>query len=159
MPHTCTSRRLPWEDRWAQPRLEQLIEPIASDPAEAFQSLMSQIESLDRVHRGLTWYGPAWKWTIEYQLANTGGEDLGVMCYLVPSATSPVVCVPLTDQVIEHLPMRRINRFIRNGIRSAKCPVTIHWAIWRLSASFEVVHLMDLIKRKHKIIFAPPKTN
>ena len=156
--HSCIRRRLPWEDRWAQPSLDQLVDPIESQPAEAIQSLMAQIEGLDRVHRSVTWYGPAWKWTIEYQLVNEAGQDLGVLCYVVPSTASPVVCVPMTVSVIERLPMRRLNRFIRNSVRSAKCAVAIHWALWNLNTPAEVVHLMDLIKRKHKLVSAPPET-
>ena len=155
--HIAAKTRLPWEDRWIEPELSQLVKPIEDQQRRAFSTLISNIDDMERVDRTLTWYGPAWKWTIEYQLLNTSGESMQVLAYLVPSNSGPLVCVPLTGKVIEQLPMRRLNKFIRNGIRSAKCAVKIHWAVWNLSASTEVTHLMDLMKRKHKITLGLPK--
>ncbi len=157
MPQDHLTRRLPWEDRWAEPTLDQLMEPIVPQPRKALKTLMEQVEELGQVERSVTWYGPAWKWTLEYLLQDEQGADLNVLCYLVPSTASPVICVPLTEDVVERLPMRRLNRFIRNGIRSAKCAVSIHWAVWNLTAVAEAGHLMDLIKRKHKILSTPAK--
>jgi len=153
---TATKTRLPWEDRWSEPELNQLVKPIDDQPRRAFSTLISNIDGLERVGRALTWYGPAWKWTIEYQLLGQNGEAVQVLAYLVPRNSGPLVCVPLTNNVIGHLPMRRLNKFFRNGIRSAKCAVEIQWAVWNLSASTEVIHLMDLIKRKHKILLGLP---
>jgi hypothetical protein len=148
---TATKRHLPWEDRWHEPQVEQLFPPIQEQPRRALKGLMSDIEKLGKFVREVCWYGPAWKWTIEYRVPDQNQVE-HVLCYLVPSSAGPLVCVPFSDDVIAQLPMRRLNKFVRNGIRSAKCAVAVHWATWNLTASTEAGHLTDLVKRKHKII-------
>ena len=98
--HTATHRRLPWEDRGSEPEMGQLVHAIDEQPRRAFKSLIAHIDDLERVGRSLTWYGPAWKWTIEYQLLDTEGRGMQVLAYLVPGNTGPLVCVPLTLSLI-----------------------------------------------------------
>jgi hypothetical protein len=65
-----------------------------------------------------------------------------------------VICIPLRPETVEKLPLKRLNRYIRDGIRLAKRAVDIYWAVWTPSAVTETEHLMDLIKRRHKLIMA-----
>ena len=146
--------RLAWEDRWTQPTLEQLLKPLREQTRDIFQAMMSeQIETIDGVEQHLIWYGAAWRWTIEYRVP-LGGQDSTNLLYLVPNPETPVVSVPLPDSVVQQLPVKRLNKYVRDGIRSAKCAVELHWAVWSPNARTEVEHLGDLIRRKHKLITA-----
>ena len=71
--------------------------------------------------------------------------------YLGPRLEGPLVCLPLSEQTIAALPFARLTRFIKDGIRVAKCAVTIHWATWTPNNQTEVGLLMDLLKRCHKL--------
>lgn len=157
MAETLIQQRLPWENRWTLPEMGDLIQPIQEQSRKALRTLMDQVASLEGLDHRLHWYGPAWRWTIEYRLqmeVGVGEQQPEAFCYLVPNAERPVVCVPLTNGQVDTLPMRRLNKLVRNGIRSAKCAVSVHWATWNLMASAEVPHLFDLIKRKRKFLVA-----
>lgn len=81
----------------------------------------------------------------------TAMQEALTVCYLVPRLEGPLVCVPLSEQIIADLPFARLSRFIKDGIRVAKCAVSIHWATWTPNNQTEVGLLMDLLKRCHKL--------
>ncbi|MFA9476777.1 hypothetical protein ACERK3_00585 [Phycisphaerales bacterium AB-hyl4] len=150
--------RIAWEDRWTQPTLEQLIEPLREQTREIFQAMMEQIEQIEGTEQHLIWYGPAWRWTIEYRIPTHTGEPANLI-YLVPNPETPVVSIPLPETIVAKLPVKRLNKYIRDGIRSAKCAVELHWAVWSPNAKTEVEHLGDLLRRKHKLLNDNPKNN
>lgn len=182
MTHSAVQNRLAWDDRWSQPSLEQLLHPLKVQPRRLFDQIIGKVTSLSNVDRAIIWYGPSWKWTIYYTLpANTlvhlpplGGSgsstagtgasanaghpassknsDPETLCYLVPNHQNPLICVPLSDAVIDRLPLKRLNRFVREAIASSKCAVTIHWAIFAPTTLAETSYLVDLIERKHAIL-------
>jgi len=144
----------PWEDRWAMPELDQLLKPIEEQRRKVVDILIKQIGEYPGVHQTLIWHGTAWKWTLQFSLYGEDGELIDTLAYLVPNPESPVLCVPLKPQTVEKLPLKRLNRYIRDGIRVAKRAVEIYWAVWNPTAVTETEHLMDLIKRRHKIMLA-----
>ncbi|MEX0775380.1 MAG: hypothetical protein WD042_06650 [Phycisphaeraceae bacterium] len=77
-----------------------------------------------------------------------GKIEPGTLCYLVPKLETPLICVPLSDNLVEVLSHKRLSAFIRDGIRVAKCAVQIHWATWMPNSEAECEFLMDLLKRK-----------
>ena len=77
-----------------------------------------------------------------------GAEKLA---FLVPNPEQPVLWVPLTQEIIDQLPIRRLNRYIREGIREAQCAVETHWCKWVPSALTEADYLTDLSRRLLKI--------
>jgi hypothetical protein len=157
--------RLPWQDRWTRPNLDQLLQPLNHQQRRYFQQLIDQLDGYENVERELIWYGDSWKWTISYVFKTTNtngrttrrGSDPGegqILCYLVPKTDQPLVCVPMADEQIQKLPMRRLGKFIRDGIKSAKCAVATHWATWTPTARTETELLGDLLKRKFKMLGA-----
>lgn len=162
MSKTAYPTRLPWQDRWNEPTLEQLIEPLKVREAhhKALSSVMAGIEAYEGIERRIIWAGQGWQWCIEYVLEghhDTGPENPNAMAYVIPDPELPVLVFPLSDKQIEQIPLRRVNRFIRDQVRSAKCAVEIHWCRWSPSAQTEVDHIMDLVKRKWKIMTGKKK--
>jgi hypothetical protein len=181
--------RLPWDDRWSEPTVEQLLQPLKVHHRRVFDHLMTFLAGLEGIEQSVIWYGPSWKWTLHYTLpapaaghpaapvsalagsAHSGnGSSAGLqgakrsngkvkerltLSYLVPRVESPLVCVPLSEAVIEQLPLPRLTKVIREGIKMAKCAVSIHWATWSPSTMAETNDLMDLVKRYHKIVMPP----
>jgi len=144
--------RSPWENRWEEPSLEELIAPYQDNAKKVIDLLLEQLDSLEDVERSIRWHGVAWKWTIQYSLADEAVEDDRPLCYLVPKPEQLVVSIPMTQGVIATLPMRRLNRYVRDSIRSAKRAVELYWATWTPTAMTEVEHLVDLVKRKRKAL-------
>jgi len=152
MPTTTVFKsRSAWEDRWSQPSLNQLVDPIRDPYKKIFEQLIEEIGGCEDLEQSLTWYGDAWKWTLQFTQQNADGHELGILCYLVPKEEGPLVCVPLTEQIIGRLPMKRLGKVVRDGIRSAKCAVETHWATWSPNNASDMAQILDLIKRKHKL--------
>ncbi len=154
MTKPAETARPAWTDRWNPPTFEQLMAPQKEQHFNLLSKLLENIGLFEGVESSIVWYGSAWKWTIEYRLTGEGQAAAEPLAYFVPDPESPILCIPLREQMIAQLPMKRLNRYIRDGIRSAKCAVEVHWARWSPTAMTEVEHLTDLIKRKHKMITA-----
>lgn len=145
---------IPWQNRWKEPSLDDLLSALKAHHRRVFEKLGEHLETLEPLQRTITWYGTGWHWTIEYRMVTGKGKATVAqpLCYLVPKVESPLICVPLSEQVLEQLPMRRLSKFVRDGIKIAKCAVAIHWATWTPNNQSESEQLFDLIRRKHKIL-------
>ncbi len=140
-----------WEDRWNQPTFEALMAPQKEQHFNLLNNLLERTEAFPGISRSLVWYGDSWKWTIQYVFdASVGATE--PLAYFVPNPEQATFCVPLREEMIAALPTKRLNRYIRDGIRGGKCAVDIHWIKWTPTAMTEVEHLVDLIKRKHKLM-------
>ena len=63
-----------------------------------------------------------------------------------------MVCVPLSDPVLRELPIARLSKYVRDGIKMAKWAVTIHWATWTPVTHAEALLIIDLLaSRRHKM--------
>jgi hypothetical protein len=145
-----------WADRWNPPTFDALMaelnEPASIHMPKLFTNIRGEVADLEQ---RVIWHGTSWRWTVEFsapsQISTAGGEGREVLFYFVPNPEEPLVCVPLRPEVLEHLPIRRLNRYIRDGIRGAKWAVDIRWGKWIITANTEVEHMTDLLKRKAKI--------
>jgi hypothetical protein len=179
MPSTAHAIRMPWHDRWSVPQMDDLLLALKAHHRRAVNRLMDGLAELDGVEQSLIWYGPSWKWTLQYMqrraaLRNgskvrshapgaapglsprmapsngTNDDRADGLCYIVPGGIMPLVCVPLRTDFITHLPEKRLSKYVRDGIRSAKCAVEIHWAIWAPNGESESGLVLDLIRRKYE---------
>lgn len=147
----------PWEDRWNEPTVETLFKTYTDNARNVVDKLYEQLSDLEDVETSVQWHGTAWKWTVQFSLREDADPQQTPLCYLVPNPRGVIVSIPMTEEVIATLPMRRLNRYIRDAVRSSKRAVELHWATWTPSALTEVEHLVDLIKRKRKTLLAPAK--
>ncbi|MEM6552787.1 MAG: hypothetical protein AAF750_11765 [Planctomycetota bacterium] len=158
MPKIIIRSRLPWEERWTTPTLDQLWDAQKEHHKRVLPSFLEGTQAFDGLEQSLQWHGEAWMWTVEINFpeAELGGKaaNQNAFAYIVPRPETPLVCIPLEEAFVEAVPMRRLNRFIRDGIKGAKQSINIHWAKWTPSAQTEVDHLLDLVKRRHKFLLA-----
>ena len=153
MSTTPTAFANAWEDRWNPPTVEALLAEQKEQHQHLLKHLLEQFGEFEGVETSVIWYGTAWKWTVQFTLNHPdAGEVPDPMAYFVPDPESPVMCIPLREEQIDQLPLKRLNRYIRDSIRSAKCAVSVHWCKWNPTAMTEVEHLLDLFKRKHKML-------
>lgn len=140
-----------WDDRWTEPDLEQLLEPIEEVRRKHASTIIEAIEAFEGVESSLVWHGLAWKWTLQFDMTVADGSS-AVLAFVVPKPEAPVLCIPLRRDLIEKLPLRRLTKYIRDGIKVAKYASDTHWGMWTPGQNPEVEQLMDLVKRKHKIL-------
>jgi hypothetical protein len=168
MSRQLATNPLVWQNRWHEPTVQDLLTPLKSHHRRVFEKIQEQLSDLQPLREAIVWYGTGWNWTIEYHPQSTNGKGRATrarnghgnghanghgqaLCYLVPRIENPLVCVPLSDPAIEQLPLRRLSKLIRDGIKAAKYAVETHWATWSPNNQSEAEQLIDLIRRKHKL--------
>ncbi len=158
MADKATGKLKPWEDRWQQPDPQVLLGALEEHRQKFVTTLMEQIGAYDGLKATLRWHGDSWKWCWQFDLTQGNGEPRP-FAYLVPNPQGPLLCITLDDDLVNQLPLRRLSRYIRDGIRQAKakCAVKTHWATWSPNAMTEVEQLLDLVKRKHRLLTQPKK--
>ena len=106
----------------------------------------------------IRWQGPSWRWTVQILLgdgktekaAKSNGKDRDqILAYVVPGTEGLTICVPLKEPAIRSLPKKRLTKYIREGVRLAKCSVAIRWATWKPVTDSDVHQIIDLIKRNY----------
>ncbi len=154
----ATAPTTPWADRWNTPDRDTLLGKL-NEPASVLipKLLDNTYENVEGLEEELIWHGTSWRWTIQFTAPGdpkegAASEEREVLFYFVPNPEEPLVCVPLRPEQLEHLPIRRLNRYIRDGIKGAKWAVDVRWGKWLLTANTELEHLTDLLKRKGKIL-------
>lgn len=155
MSKTLFRSRLAWEERWTRPTTELLLEPQKEQNLKLIPLLVDGINTFPGVRQDLVWFSTAWKWTWQFSLpeiAANNGEQRDKLAYIVPNPEQLLVSVPLYDDLIAAMPIKRLNRYVREAIRTAQCAVKIHWIQFTPTAQTEVEHILDLVKRKHKLL-------
>jgi len=146
------SQRLPWHDRWQQPSLQQLTSALGEQQQKVFDQLVKGVERFDGIHWHFVWHGRSWKWTLQFDLYDANGEFIGPILYLVPNPAQIEFCMPLRETTIEQVNIKRLQKFVRDGLRAAKCAVEYHWAFFHPTAGTEAEQLVDLVKRVRKVL-------
>ena len=163
---TTYAPQLPWENRWQQPDINTLVNQLEPPRSETFQNFMNGLRQWEQLEENMIWAGDGWKWTAEFNLAGHKGHATGpdnpdafayVVCDPRPEPVRPMLAIPLSNELIAHVPFRRLNRYIRDGIKSAKLSVDIVWGVWSPGANTEVEHLLDLCKRKIRFLTGDAK--
>lgn len=151
-----------WTNRWEPPTDEQLLANLTGNTENHVRNLIQRVEdAAPGIERSVIWHGTSWRWTIQFTspsvLGHNDASDLeeqegrDLLYTIVPNPLEVLVVIPLRPEHLEHLPIRRLNRYIRDGIRNAKWAVDLRWVKWIPTANTEVEHLLDLLKRKAKI--------
>ena len=141
---------LPWQDRWTEPSLEQLLQPQKEQAAEVLRSFIDQACEIPGVVVGIRWYGAAWRWTIVLLAGDEAGEPMGDLAYIVPNPESPTIAVAMEPELYQGLSTKRLSKYIRDELRSAKWAYESYWTRYAPTNKSDVEALIDLIRRKHK---------
>lgn len=157
--------KLSWANKFLRPSPDQLVSQCATKQlGQLVEAARKELSALVGVSETLSWQGVPWRWSFVYSLA---GEDAGTpatgahvtlrsqpLAYLIPDPQRPQVSVPLSWQVVESLPMRRLKRFVRDGIVHSRLVGEVHWPTWDFSARSQLDEILDLIVRKYKLVGA-----
>ncbi len=151
-----------WEDRWNVPAEEDLLKIFTDQQMHILRQIMDGFLSYAGVQRRLQYHGESWKWSWIYELVDDKGKVIETMGYVIPTPENPMtkgatIIVTLKDDALESMPFRRLNRYIREAVKTAtsKQAVEDRWVTFNPSASTEVEHIMDLYKRKYKFLTKP----
>lgn len=143
--------RKAWENRFAQPSLDALSEHYPKQLATLFAHARDRLLEFDAIHETISWQGLPWRWCLVY---STDGDPTPAWTYLVPDPEGVTLCVPVNQDIVDSMPMKRLKKHIRDAIYMGKQVEQTIWATWQLTAKTQVDEVLDIAKRKHKYITA-----
>ena len=135
MSRTSASNRLAWADRWSQPSLPLVLDPLKSQQRKIVNALLDQLGQLDRVERSIIWYGASLE--VDHSLrgwlppplratSSRFQGDMGIepstLCYLVPKDRAALYLRPPERRRDPRtLPMTLLHsKFIRDGTQDGQ---------------------------------------
>jgi hypothetical protein len=155
--------KLPWANKFQRPTPEVLVSQCESKQlSQLVRAARQEIVSLAGVSETLSWLGVPWRWSFVYTLeesAQTAESPHAAvrahpLAYMIPDPQKPQVAVPMSGQLVEALPMRRLKRFARDGIVHCRIVGEVYWPSWDFSARTQLDEIMDLVVRKHRMVAA-----
>jgi hypothetical protein len=139
--------RVPWEDRFQAPEAGDLIGVMPRHLGSLVQHAREGLMSLGGVSEAVVWRGVPWRWTLTFA---DEGEPERPWAYLVPQPTKPVLAIPLSVQVVQSLPVKRMSKGVRDGIALAAQVAGVFWAQWELTSKAQVGELLMIAKRRRE---------
>ena len=148
MSAAAETAREAWENEFRKPELEQLRALFEEAPLRLFDGAREAAEALDGVTAEVVWEGIPWRWCLRF--SHPG--DAEPFAYLAPMPDGPELCIPLSTECVDSIPLRRLKRFGREGIVKAKKVGSKRWPSWRITAKTELEEMADMLKRKHRFL-------
>jgi len=93
------------------------------------------------VHEEVNWQG-VWKWTLLYRLPEHG--DGRAWVYVVPDPVRPRMAVPVAEGTIAELPLKKMSKYIRDGLAHAATVDGVRWPQWDVQTKAQVDDVMSL---------------
>lgn len=137
------SRLSAWADRFNVPTVAQLQAGLPARSVPVFKHTRRMLHDLELTHETPQWRGECWKWTIEFSSAPRQAP----MAILIPSPENLQFAVPVTNEFLQSLPMKRLKKAIREGLDLAAEPFDTNLAVWFLSETL-ISDLEDLLRRR-----------
>jgi hypothetical protein len=134
-----------WEDRFASPSADRLIAALPPTSAPLLAALRSMMTTEHDCVESLSWRGVPWRWTLSYTPAGARPEH-GPVAHLVANPAAPTVIFRLSHEEFADLPLRKLSRFVRDGLAQAKLVAGVSWPEWAVLTPTHVSDLADLFR-------------
>ena len=148
MSNTNHMQRPAWKDRFTEPTIEQIRDPLPEADQSLFDSFHQHVSGLKNLSHRLAWHGEGWYWTIEYVRE---GDEIPV-AILIPAPEDVKVAMPIDPDFTRKISIPRLKRSIRDGLELSLDPFDAKWAVWSLQPGSFVDDLLNLVQRKIKFL-------
>jgi len=134
-----------WEDRFASPSADLLMHALPAMPGEALASLRKLLTDEYECNEHLGWRGLPWRWTLSYSTAG-GRHAPDPLAHIVPNPAAPTVIFRMSHEEFADLPVRKLSRYVRDGMAQAKLVAGVCWPEWAVQSQAQVSDLADLFR-------------
>lgn len=133
----------PWGDRFQVPSVQDLLGSLDASSRKATKHLIAELEALPATSRSLRWHG-VWGWTIVVRanadaecspLPGRGVAEGPALAYVVCNPAGPMVSVPIGEDRLATLSIRKLTKRVREGIGQSPPVLGVRWPTWSVSAS------------------------
>ncbi len=139
-----------WNDKFRQPTEDELRAGLSKPLQQVFDDARERLVELDGESESLVWQGVPWRWTFVYTIEGAG--ESRALAYVIPDPARLQICVPLTNEMVEKLPLKRMKKSIRDGVVFARHVAGVSWPTWDIPTATALDEVFELVARKHAMI-------
>lgn len=132
--------RSSWQDRFKTPTIDQLVGELNRQNAAVIEHARDRLSSGAGLSEELRWQG-VWRWTMLYRAPSDNGL---ASIYVVPDPTKLRMAVLMPEDRIAELPLKKLSKFIRDGLLHAPVVDGLRWAQWEVQTKSQVDEVLAL---------------
>ncbi len=141
--------RTVWEDRFRTPTFEQLRDLSNKQIAGVFDAARAKLRVVPEVRESVAWLGLPWRWCLEYRL---NLDPQRAWAVLVMQPNKPGIAIPLPAPVLSKVPLAKLPRSVREGLRAASSIAGVFWPCWECLGKTQVDEVMQVLEMKRGIM-------
>ncbi|HYE61507.1 MAG TPA: hypothetical protein VD997_05895 [Phycisphaerales bacterium] len=139
--------RLAWLDRYKAPTPDDLLAPFNKQSAALIEHTRQKLRACEGVKEDIAWHG-VWNWAFVYRMS---GDAERAWAYLIPDPAKPRVVLPVLDDALPELPIRKLTKFIRDGLTHAPMVDGLRWASWDLLNKTQADDIVSLAQMRPRM--------
>ena len=139
--------RVAWLDRFRAPSSDELLSPFNKQTSALLEHARQKFLGVESSKEEIVWHG-VWNWTYVYRIP---GEGERAWAYLIPDPAKPRIAVPIDDEIIPDLPLRKLSKYIRDGLTHAPKVDGLRWSCWDITNRTQVEDIVSLAQNKLKL--------
>ncbi len=151
MSTTGARTRTPWEDRFRTPTYELLRDLSNKQVAGVFDAARTRLLAIPDVRCTLCWLGIPWRWSLEFRSPLDPARAWAV---LVMQPNKPEIAVPLPASVLAKIPLSKLPRPIRDGLKASISIAGVFWPSWECEGKTQVDEVLQVLEMKRGIMAA-----
>jgi hypothetical protein len=149
MNRRASKQRNCWEDRFRAPTFSELRGVLNKPHEHLLEVARERLIGLEGVQESIEWRGIPWRWTLAYAVE---GRSLA---YLVPQPGRPRMAIPLADDLLAAMDLRKASKLVRDAIVFAPRVGDVIWPAWDLQNRAQIDELVGVARRKHELLLLP----
>lgn len=143
--------RTAWEDRFKTPTYEQLRDLSNKQVSGVFDAARARLAGIPEVKETLAWLGVPWRWSLEFRSPLDPARAWAV---LVLQPNKPEVAIPLPVPVLGKIPLGKLPRSIRDGLKASAPIAGVYWPCWECLTKAQVEDVSTVLEYKRSIMAA-----
>ena len=133
-----------WSDRFREPLARELVGALGKQIGGVTDHVRGRRITLGATET-VAWCG-VWKWTLVFQ----GEGEARPWAYIVPDPAKVVLTLVLPDEMITALPLKKLPRFVRDGLAHAPVVDGFRWAKWDLQGKAQADEILVVCEHRPK---------
>lgn len=145
MPEPARKVKSAWEDKFTRPTLAALRQHYSKPVSQLWDAARARLAALPGASESLEWQGIPWRWTLVFR---TDTDETRPAAYLIPGANAPIMCVPAASDALTRIPVKKLSRFVREGLVRATDVGGTKWPTWELQNRTQLEDIVKLVEFK-----------
>jgi hypothetical protein len=135
--------RQAWMDRYRTPTAGELLGGFNKQLGGVVNHARERMLEVEGVKEEVSWQG-VWRWTLVYRIPG----DERCWAYLVMDPSKPRLAIPVADEMIAELPVKKLSKFVRDGLAHAPSVDGVRWAHWEIQGKTQADDILSLAELK-----------